>query len=383
MDEHEQVIQPQDFLLDASASAPLYMQLKRSLLALVQNGRLAPGTRLPDIKTIAQMANTSVKTVNSALNELIRDRICVRHPKKGTFVGKSLAAMPGMIRKRVCLVHHRTPLHVLEFDNVRVEIIRGIQAGCQENGLDAIFIMGNHLVEDIGFYMSQDNLEILGVMLLEYRGFGKDVHVAEIYPQMRFFYFNEYSPAFELSPRNVYGIFSDDFSGGYAVGEKVAGLGVTRIGLLYPLSFDNENYSRRIAGFKQALADHGCKLPDCLVECKSKLGGTVNNEELIRHVSNLCREMLQAGPLPEAVFVVNDLVAEGAWTELVKMGFEDKVFLFGYDNLLPEISRIHNFSTVDVNFWKMGRRAIDLIVAASYIPKCVFLPPQLISRINK
>ena len=377
------IIQEDDFHLDITSSEPLYMQLKKALLALIQSGRLTPGMRLPDIKSIARLANTSTYTVNTALNELIRERICSRHPKKGTFVGKT-RQMPTIGQpKKVCLVYHRLPMRVLALDKIRTELISGVQERCQENGVDAIFLTGNNLVNDIGFYMSQNHLEILGVILLEYQTFDIDVHVAEIYPQLRFLYFNEYSAAFELSPRNVYGIFSDDFSGGYAVGEKVASLGADRIGLLSIIS-DSENYPRRIAGFKQALSDHGFNLQECLVERKMSVDSNRwQSEDLIRYGSSLCRDMVQAGAFPKAVFVVNDWLAEGVWIELVKLGIEDKMNVFAYDNLFPEISRIHNFSTVDVNFQKMGWRAIDLLLSASYIPKCVFLPPQLISRIHQ
>ena len=78
-----------DIHLQPDSPTPYYLQLAEQLLNRICRYHLPPGTRLPDIKTLAAMLNVSIKTTNSAYNELLRDNVCIRRAQKGTFVASS------------------------------------------------------------------------------------------------------------------------------------------------------------------------------------------------------------------------------------------------------------------------------------------------------
>ncbi len=366
------------FTMEPGRPEPLYLQFKEQLKVHIRSRKLAAGTRLPDIKTLARMAGISVKTANSGLNELLRERVCVRRPKKGTFVA-GVSQPSRRQRKKICMLYHREPMTKLEHDDVRVQLHHGIQSGCRELGIDLLYLTGDP-VESIDFYRANDRIEVTGMIMLEATGFEEDIRLAQIYPQLRFVYFNDYNSAFENTPRNVYGVFHDDFSGGYQAGSCLAAQRPGRLGLI-ALELDIETYSKRAAGFRMALTENGYDPEKDLVE-QWERRRIRSIDDLRAAGRRMAGKMLSDGPCPDAVFVVNDVIAEGVNEVLRERGCQDRVILFGYDNIFPEISRKLHFSTISVDFPRMGRRAIELIAASTYIPKVVFLPPQMICRLN-
>lgn len=367
------------FHINSNAPESLYLQFKEQLKAHICSQKLPPGSRLPGIKTLARLAGVSVKTANSGLNELLRERVCVRHPKKGTFVAGGPSPAQQCRRKKVCMLYHRNPANVLNHDDVRVHLLQGIQTGCREHGVDLLFFSGDP-VETIEIYRNNDRIEITGVLMLEASGFEEDIRVAQIYPQLRFIYFNDYAFSFEKTPRNVYGIFHDDFSGGYQAGIQMAALrpsSFTLIGVKLPI----ETYRKRAAGFRMALTENGYDPEVQLSEYWEN--GPIRTLNDLRGIGyQTAGRLLKAAAPLSAVFVLNDVIAEGVWERFREADRLESLLLFGYDNIFPEISRDRHFSTIDINFRKMGQCAVELITASTFIPKAVFLPPQMLCRIN-
>lgn len=69
-----------------SGAAPLYRQVKRALLRLLESGRYGPGETLPNETQIAQALQVSIGTLRKAVDELVHEHILVRRQGKGTFV---------------------------------------------------------------------------------------------------------------------------------------------------------------------------------------------------------------------------------------------------------------------------------------------------------
>jgi GntR family transcriptional regulator len=68
------------------ASAPLYRQAKRQLIAAIEAGRYAPGAALPSEAALAQSLGVSIGTLRHAVDELAAEHIVVRRQGRGTFV---------------------------------------------------------------------------------------------------------------------------------------------------------------------------------------------------------------------------------------------------------------------------------------------------------
>ncbi len=78
--------------LDPAAPVPLYRQLEAWLRTAVADGSLAPGTRLPSSRALAQELGIARVTVATAYAELERDGLVLGRAGSGTFVTQPVAA---------------------------------------------------------------------------------------------------------------------------------------------------------------------------------------------------------------------------------------------------------------------------------------------------
>ena len=72
--------------LDKSTPVPLYYQLKRQLLALIDQGMLKEGDKLPSEMELCEQLGISRPTVRQAFGELVHDGYLHRFKGNGTFV---------------------------------------------------------------------------------------------------------------------------------------------------------------------------------------------------------------------------------------------------------------------------------------------------------
>jgi GntR family transcriptional regulator len=65
---------------------PLYRQVKRALIKLIESGAYAPADCLPSEATIASSLQVSIGTLRKAVDELVAENVLVRKQGRGTFV---------------------------------------------------------------------------------------------------------------------------------------------------------------------------------------------------------------------------------------------------------------------------------------------------------
>ena len=75
--------------LDKSVPIPLYYQLKKQILSLIENTELKEGELLPPENDLCKMLDVSRPTVRQALVELVNEGFLNRYKGKGTFVSAS------------------------------------------------------------------------------------------------------------------------------------------------------------------------------------------------------------------------------------------------------------------------------------------------------
>ena len=73
-------------ILDKSIPIPLYYQLKKQVLGLLEKGRLKEGDLLPRESDLCQKWNVSRPTIRQAFSELVNEGYLSRYKGKGTFV---------------------------------------------------------------------------------------------------------------------------------------------------------------------------------------------------------------------------------------------------------------------------------------------------------
>ena len=69
-----------------AAGAPLYREVKRSLLRAIEAGRCRPGHTLPSETALAGALGVSIGTLRKAVDELVAEHLLVRRHGRGTFV---------------------------------------------------------------------------------------------------------------------------------------------------------------------------------------------------------------------------------------------------------------------------------------------------------
>lgn len=364
------------FNIQVASQVPVYQQFKDQLKAHIRRENLAPGTRLPNIESLAENAGIGVKTAYKGLNELIKERVCFKRPKKGTFVADENKC--AITRKKICAIYCRSTKPNFERDNILGSIYRGMQSMASKHQIDICYISGDP-VDSLEFYLGNDKMELTGVIILEKDSYEEGIRLAEIFPDIRFVFVNYHFEEFDKTPKNVYGVFNDDFSGAFQAGEYLCGEGHRQMAVL-SLNLVEDNYRKRLEGFRLALQESGYQLDSQLRVVEGRMEN-FSDHNLRRIGYRLTDQAFEGDFHPSALFVVNDVMALGALDYLKEHKLSQEVELFGYDNIYENFSRDNNFSTVGIDFQKMGERAMDFIGGSGHLSlKSMLLNPQMLVR---
>lgn len=356
-----------------ASSVPIYLQVKNQIKSFILENNLKHGTLLPDLKTIAASADVGVKTAYKGIEELIEEGVCFRRPKKGTYVGK----VKEPVKKQICGIWHRRGEQVLMNDMISTIVYRGISEGAEQHKMDTFFISGD-ISESVKFYRMIDEIQLQGIIMLCSEKLSDCIKLAESFPNLKFIYINNFFEGFEHTPDNVYGLFNDDFTGAYQMTEYLISRGHRHIGMI-TMKVNDNNYRFRVDGYCQALRDHNLPVhQDLIIENQAGPGETDEQKQIGQKYT---KTLLTRNKDISAIFCVNDYLALGVATYLDSLNIRNKVEVTGYDRIYPEASLENHFSTVAIDFEKMGRKAIkSLIGEKAYNPKIMRLTPQLILR---
>ena len=78
---------------DRKSDQPLYLQLANQIIQLIKNQILAPNTKLPGSRSLAEQLNVHRKTIVACYDELLLQGWIESIPKKGTFVNQNLPVL--------------------------------------------------------------------------------------------------------------------------------------------------------------------------------------------------------------------------------------------------------------------------------------------------
>ena len=78
---------------DRKSSQALYLQLSNQIIQFIKNQTLAPNTKLPGSRTLAEQLNVHRKTIVACYEELLLQGWVESIPKKGTFVLSNLPVL--------------------------------------------------------------------------------------------------------------------------------------------------------------------------------------------------------------------------------------------------------------------------------------------------
>lgn len=362
------------FTIDKKSPETLWRQTKKQLASYIYEQGLAPGTRLPNVKNLAKQAGISLKTSERALLELVKEGVCFRRPKQGTFVGNAVKESE---ENKIFGILHHDGLQSFEGDLVQHLIYQGIRSG-NSNSSDTFFLSGDP-AKSIERYQNLSGLDLQGILMMHWFDLAEAVELARKFPDLRFVFINYALENFENTPSNMFGVFNDDFGGGFQLAEHMVSLGHKRFGAV-SLELHNQNYNRRIAGFKASLNSNNLSLAGSQILIAPQKKG-INTFDDLREIGfQSANKLLKQDKSISAIFATNDHLAEGVLASIQQNNLKDKVSVVGYDAFSIFNQKI-NFTTVAVDLEKMGYMAIKLLLDKNMSASKIFnVNPQLLIK---
>ena len=345
---------------------PVYIQLKNTILSDIKSGKYPEGTALPAVNVIADNAGVSIRTAYLAVQELIKDGVCFKRPKKGTFVGASA----NFIKHPVCAVwtqyNSDTPLeHPLSS-----VFYCGLLQGSAENNITPVLICDNP-ESVINRYKNSAEFDCKGVIVLDSDKFDETIELANKFPEQKFFFINYVMKKLNDLPPNMFAIVNDNYHGAYKMAEYIIAHDCNDVVMLsVKLQVEDRTYHNRLKGALTAFNDYFVNInKEDIIYIER--GGQVQNAFLA------ITKLLRSGRRPQAIFCVNDLIAEGACQALAAENVRN-VMVTGYDCLFPNISKQWKFPTMQVAYSQMVMKAIQLLKSNEKITeKIIRLQPEI------
>ena len=328
---------------------PIYIQLKNAILADIKNGKYPEFSALPPVNAIADNAGVSVRTAYIAVQELIKDGICFKRPKKGTFVGD-----PANLTKHpVCAVwtqyNSDTPL---EYPLSSV-FYCGLLQGCAQNNITPVLI--NDAPESvIKRYDRSNEFDCKGMLVLDRDKFNKTVELAKKFPEKKFFFINYFVKKLDTQPPNMFSIVNDDYNGAYKMAEHIISHNCKDIIILSAkLTTDDRTYHDRIKGALAAFKEYS-------INISKKNIFLLDRTNQIQNARLSIIKLLRSGRRPQAIFCVNDLLAAGA-SQARSAENINNIKVTGFDHLFPNYAAEEGFATMKVPYTKMVMEALRLL----------------------
>jgi len=336
---------------------PLYMQIFEYYKQKIMNKELLPNDQLPTEIEMAQMFGVSRITTKRALNELEREGLIYRKRGQGSFVSDLSQRKINEFNKKnvISMIIPATTMRGRNMD-----YIKGATDAVNQNG----YYLTIHITEDeaqeremllsipkdgisgIIFYpISRSHFDLLYVM-----------HITG-YPIVTI------DKHFESLPISY--VISDNFDGAYQSVSHLVELGHRNIA--YVASSNIESIStvrQRFFGYCSALKDHniGIDKQFIVLGLEDQVKDSEDEVQKINFLKAKLEWLLKNGVT--AIIAENDYIAVSIQKVLVDMGIKipKEVSLIGFDNLdvLEHVGIM--LTTVEQNFYEIGKAAANIII---------------------
>ncbi len=324
------------------------------------------------MKDIAKLAGVSTSTVSHVINQsrFVSEEISNRVNE----AAKALNYRPSVLARSLKLNRTKTigMLVTTSTNPFFGEVVKGVERSCYHQGYNLILCNtegdSERMHESINTLLQKrvDGL-ILMCSLLE----GERIDVFEQYPDIPVVVM-DWGPIWFTSDK----IQDNSLRGGYLAAKHLIESGHKKIGCITgPLI--RHQAQMRYEGYKKALNEAGLSLnADWIIESNFECEGGYN----------AFNKMYQAGPLPEAIFVCNDMMSMGVINAAHEKGIiiPDDLSIIGYDDIHIAKFMTPPLTTIHQPKYRLGKAAVETLLYRlendATEPQVVQLEPSLVER---
>lgn len=321
---------------------PLYEVVKSAVLRAIEDGRVAPGERLPSTKALAEQLSVSLVTVHRAMQELVDDGVLRRGQGKGTFVHEEFGHnnRKGLGRRFGIVFHVESSLA----DAYHGQIFEGVRQRAHESGADIVLLrFGEDWKNECHGYIYVNPFESQLSSLPRGRK-----HNSEETPTM--------VVGANFDAAGLHLVDTDNADMSYRAVAYLAELGHRRIGFVGGMGQVSNDRDRR-RGFEQAIVDFGLEMrPEWMVHNSSWRVDEAGKSSLDR--------LLVAKERPTAIFAAGYYFALDVYGAAGRANLRvpDDLSVVGVDDPPSAAHLAPPLTTFRQPLIEMGRQAADSLL---------------------
>lgn len=339
-----------------SENKPLYQQILEYLREKITSRQLLPGQQLPTEFELAEQFGVSRITSKRALEELEKEGYIYRKRGHGSFVSPSVIKTANNgIGKVVSIIF---PYHSAE--GWVMTYIKGAMDYLNPRGYFlSIHCTGGENERD---YLNQLTLDGVGGIIYYPSSTVKNIDILTTlcmnnYPVVTI---DKYFDGIPLSH-----VVSDNFNGEYMLVKHMVELGHRRIAYVCADTINNKSSLRdRYLGYCKALKDHGLEIDQEIIflDYYTRMIEFKEESKQKEFLREKLKSMIDSGVT--AMLAENDVEAITIYKILTEIDVKipQQVSLAGFDN----IELLKHFelplTTINQNFYEIGKRAAQLVV---------------------
>jgi DNA-binding LacI/PurR family transcriptional regulator len=355
-------------IIDRNSPIPQYFQLQTWLIGQIEQGIFKPHDKIPTEEEITQETGMARATIRQAIQNLVNMGYLYRKRRLGTFV---LSQTAGSGKNRIVgvLVHDIR-------SGYAPELLRGIGDEAARCNYSVILCNTDDLFSRADFHANQlIQQDITGLIFMPAAAPPeKNRQLIEKFHQQNIpvVLFDREIPDYSHDI-----VITDNYQGAYDLTSYLIAMGHRNIAITLSTSFSSER--ARLAGYKQALADHTLSVNPALLF-------TIEERFIEKQYQQYARIILAERKKFTALFAGNDPIAYILYKAAAEMGvaIPSELSLVGYDDLAFSSAHPMDLTTVHQPIYEMGCESMRLLVqridGLTGPPQTIVLGSHLVER---
>jgi len=325
------------------------------------------------IKDIAKLANVSITTVSRVINnktegvsEETRERI-LQLVKEHEYQPNAIAR--GLVTKKTKTLGLIIPDITNPFFP---DIARGVEDSAHIYGYNVFLCNTDDNLDKESEYINALKEKYVDGIIFTSSSIPKQEHIKEL--------IKSGIPIVIMDRRiesdDIYGVFLDNYEGGYIATKHLIDLGHKKIGCITGPLY-SKSARERLEGYKGCLNENGLEYDESIVfEGDYKINSGITGSE----------KLLNLNKKISAIFVCNDLMAYGSYKTIRSRGYKipDDISIIGFDDIYLSQILEPQLTTIRQPAYDMGltaaRMLIKLIEGEKLNRKIINFKPKLIIR---